>query len=60
MIMKKYTLLEKNNILEKCNPLEFKFNESENNKNEEEFKMDEYNECYNNIEKDEAKKKIIN
>ena len=50
-------LLQKNNIVEKYNPLEYKLNENENNKNEEEIEMDEYYECYNNIEKDEIIKK---
>ena len=53
-------LLEKNNKVEKYNPLEFKFNEIENNKNEEEFEMDEYNESYTNLEKDKAMKKNNN
>ena len=50
-------LLQKNDIVEKYNPLEYKSNESENNKNEEEIEMEEYYECYNNLEKDEVMKK---
>ena len=50
-------LLQNNNVVEKYNPVEFKLNESENNKNEEEIEMDEYYECYNNISKEEVMKK---
>jgi hypothetical protein len=53
-------LLQKNNIVEKYNPCDFNFSESENNKNDEEIEIDDEYEIENYMEKDEINNKKKN
>ena len=53
-------LLQKNNIVEKYNPCDFNFSESENNKNDEEIEIDDDYEIENYMEKDEINNKKKN
>ena len=51
-------LLQKNNTVEKYNPSEYNFNDSENNKNEEDLEFDEDYDFDTILDKDDAIKRI--